>query len=115
MLRLDVNRLLMMRGVKSRTKWLTDRGLTYKQAVRLVHADVRSISFDLLMKLCAAFECAPNELFVYVPKGMTPAPYMKPLLRTMVVQSPQEILANLPQEEVERLLKEMQELRRGKG
>jgi DNA-binding Xre family transcriptional regulator len=113
MIRLDVNRLLKMRGAKSGNMWLVKRGLTYREASRLTSGAAKTLHMKLLKKLCKAFECTPNELFAYEAEGGQFLAYLNPLKRAEVVLSPQEMLQNLTQAEVERLMKEMKELRKG--
>ena len=112
MIRLNVNRLLKMRGIKFGAVWLSERGITYKQALRAVNGKTKTVSLDLLLKLCVAFECTPNELLEYKPAAKQGLSYLTPLMRNQFTASPQELLAHLPQAEVERLLKEIKELRR---
>lgn len=114
MIQLNVNRLLKMRGIKFGAVWLSERGLSYKQAIRAVKGTAKTVSLDLLLKLCVAFECTPNELLEYKPAPKQVLPYLTPLMRNKFTASPQELLAHLPQAEVERLLKEMQGLRTGR-
>ncbi|MFT6210608.1 MAG: DNA-binding Xre family transcriptional regulator [Bacteroidia bacterium] len=115
MIRLDVNRLLKMRGAKSGNMWLVKRGLTYREASRLTSGAAKTLHMKLLKKLCKAFECTPNELFAYETEGEQSLPYLNPLSRTEDVLSPQEMLQNLPQAEVERLMKELLEAKKRRG
>ncbi|MCF8276321.1 MAG: helix-turn-helix transcriptional regulator [Flavobacteriales bacterium] len=111
MIRLDVNRLLKMRGVKFGNVWLSKRGFSYKQARRLLDGSAKSVGIDHLFKLCKAFECTPNELFRYEPDGNEQLSYLAGLMRGPIVHSPQDLLENLSQAEVERLMKQLEEMR----
>lgn len=106
MIRIDVNRLLKMRGVEYGAVWLSKHGMSYKQAVRIMSGKTKSISLDLLFKLCVAFKCTPNELLVYEPNGKADLDFLKPLKRN-ATPSPQDVLSGLTQEEIERVLGEM--------
>ena len=114
MIRIDVNRLLKMRGVKFGAVWLSRRGMSYKQAVRITSGKTKTISLSLLYKLCKAFKCTPNELLVYEPVGNTELDFLKPLKRNATA-SPQDVLKGLTQEEIERVLGEMRKARVKKG
>ena len=112
MIRIDVNRLLKMRGVKYGAVWLSKRGMSYKQAVRIMSGKTKTISLDLLYKLCKAFKCTPNELLVYEPAGSFELDFLKALKRNATL-SPQDVLKGLTQEEVERVLGEMRRMKVG--
>jgi putative transcriptional regulator len=43
-------------------------GISYPACHALYHGSSKSISFDVMEKLCAYFGCQPGELFVYVPE-----------------------------------------------
>lgn len=111
MIRIDVNRLLKMRGVEFGAVWLSKRGMSYKQAVRITSGKTKSISLSLLYKLCKAFKCTPNELLVYEPEGNTDLDFLKPLKRH-VAPSPLDVLKGLTQEEIERVLGEMRRIKK---
>jgi hypothetical protein len=51
-------------------------------------------------------------LFAYETEGEQSLPYLNPLSRREEVLSPQEMLQNLPQAEVERLMKELLEAKK---
>jgi DNA-binding Xre family transcriptional regulator len=110
MLRIDVNRLLKMRGIEFGAVWLSKRGMSYKQAARITSGKMKTISLELLYKLCKAFKCTPNELLAYEPDGNAELDFLKPLKRTAAA-SPQDVLNGLSQEEIERVLEEMRRMK----
>ncbi len=110
MLQIDVNRLLKMRGVEFGAVWLSKHGISYKQAVRILSGKTKTVSLDLLYKLCKVFKCTPNELLVYEPRGKAELGFLKPLVRK-ATPSPKDVLHGLSQEEVERVLEEMKKIK----
>ena len=107
-----MNRLLKMRGVEFGAVWLSKRGMSYKQAVRITSGKTKTISLSLLYKLCKAFKCTPNELLVYEPAGNFELDFLQPLKRN-ATPSPLDVLKGLTQEELERVLEEMRRIKRG--
>lgn len=107
---MDVNRLLRMRGIEFGAVWLSKHGMSYKQAVRITSGNMKTISLELLFKLCKAFKCTPNELLVYQPDGNAELDFLKPLKRTAAI-SPQDVLTGLSQEEIERVLGELSKIK----
>ena len=55
------------RGISSPLVYLRQNGLTRFQIHRLMHKDWRSISMDVLEKLCLALNCTPNDLLEWTP------------------------------------------------
>ena len=65
MMEVELNlKLLMDRN--NRTKyWLVKKLETdYRFATKLIENETKSITFQMIGKLCEIFECTPNELFV---------------------------------------------------
>ena len=62
MVKLNIAALLEQR---QQTKyWLVKQLETdYKFATKLLENETKSISFKMIGKLCAIFQCTPNELF----------------------------------------------------
>jgi len=64
-IRLNVKQLLEQNG---RTKyWLVKKLETdYRFATKLIENETKSITFQMIGKLCDIFDCTPNELFVLI-------------------------------------------------
>lgn len=42
-------------------------GINRKTLYNIYKGNIKSISFDVLDKLCYALDCTPNDLFRYIP------------------------------------------------
>lgn len=62
----NISKLLEIRG-ENISKWARNMDINYTTAFDLYHARTKSISFDLLNKLCNYFGVGPGEIFPYMP------------------------------------------------
>lgn len=67
MLRLDLNRILKIKGIEKRNSYLISRGHSSTYASHLVNGQIVSISFAKMEQFCIDFNCTPNDLFDFVP------------------------------------------------
>lgn len=63
MLRLDLEYLIRLRGVKQAYAYLRNHGFSEGEARCLLNPERRVISFEMMTRLCSFFECTPNDLF----------------------------------------------------
>ena len=61
-IKIKLDELLKERG-KSLYAVAKETGVAYNQLSKIKKGTVRSISFDVMEKLCLALECKPNDLF----------------------------------------------------
>ena len=55
----------LMEERKKSKYWLVKKLETdYRYATKLIEGETKSITFEMIGKLCMLFECTPNELFV---------------------------------------------------
>jgi putative transcriptional regulator len=61
-IRIKLDELLEARG-KSLYAVAKETGVAYNALSKIKKNDVRSISFDVMEKLCISLDCKPNDLF----------------------------------------------------
>ena len=63
------NRFSVLLGIKrmDRGEVAKITGINRKTLYNIYHDKSKSISFDILNKLCYALDCTPNDLFRYYP------------------------------------------------
>ena len=66
MMKLDVLRLLEMKGLTKYWLW-KEMNMAYHNFDRMIKNETQSIRYDNLEKLCNALDCTPNDLFVVEP------------------------------------------------
>lgn len=106
MLRLDLNRILKIKGIEKKNTYLVSRGHSSTYASHLVHGKVVSISFDKLEQLCRDFNCTPNDLFDFVPSKDSSLPEGHALLglqKNNQIGEVNKLLNELPMEKIEEL------------
>ena len=106
MLRLDLNRILKIKGIEKKNTYLVSRGHSSTYASHLVHGKVVSISFAKLEQLCRDFNCTPNDLFDFVPGKDSSLPEGHALLglqKKNQIGEVNKLLNELPMERIEEL------------
>ena len=71
MLYLNLNRLMRDKGIERPHLFLTKNGFPSYTASRLINNKVSAINTRHLEKLCNAFHCTINDLFVWEPSSET--------------------------------------------
>lgn len=61
-IKIKLEQLLKVRG-KSLYALAKETGVAYNALSKIKKGKVRSISFDVLEKICLALDCTPNDLF----------------------------------------------------
>ena len=106
MLKLDLNRILKIKGVEKRNSYLISRGHSSTYASHLVNGQIVSISFDKLEQFCVDFNCTPNDLFDFVPGKDMVLPEDHALWRVSKnnrVSEVNRLLQSLPMDRIEEL------------
>lgn len=67
MLKLNVNRMFTVRGVRQKTGFLMKAGLSRSMANRIAAGDVKRLSSRQLELLCLALHCSLNDLYDWIP------------------------------------------------
>ena len=111
MLKLNVDGLLESRGITKTGVWLAAHGINRNAASRLVGDKAVRIDLVTLEKLCLAFNCTPDELFVWLPEAGMPEdhPLKKLKLKPKPV-NPIDKIKKLPAEKLEKLHSFLEEL-----
>ena len=71
MLKYNLRRLFLLKGVTKPIGYLLKAGFTRSVASRLVNGKINTISDKQIEKLCLTFRCTPNDLMEWTPN--TPA------------------------------------------
>jgi len=72
MLKLSLNRLAYVRGIRLTWGWFRKKGFSHWVAAKLMKGNAPSLCFRDMERLCLAFKCTPNDLFSWVPPKGTP-------------------------------------------
>ncbi len=67
MLKLNVKRLIVLRGISSPLNFMLKMGIQYGMASRILNGKVASLKTSTLERLCVGLKCTPNELYEWVP------------------------------------------------
>ncbi|MCF8256458.1 MAG: hypothetical protein K9J06_02835 [Flavobacteriales bacterium] len=112
MLTVNVERLVLSRGGRRVTSYLTQRGFTYAEARGMAHGDrVVQLRDRTVQRLCEALVCMPNDLFGWLGAENDPLA----LLNKGSVRPLQERLEGLSQAEVEKFWAKVEELTAAMG
>ncbi|GHN01160.1 hypothetical protein WSM22_26490 [Cytophagales bacterium WSM2-2] len=65
MLKLNVNRILEIKGIENPGSFLMKNGFSRHTAYRLLNNSVRIINYGNLEKLCLLLNCTTNDLFFW--------------------------------------------------
>lgn len=68
MLNYNVDALFAARNIKYRAKFLMEHGISYNLANRIVSGQYDKMSLEVMEQLCRAFNCTPNDIYLYVPE-----------------------------------------------
>ena len=63
MLKLDVIRLLKVKGHTKYWLWQQVGMSSYQNFNRMIENKTHSISYEMIEEMCIALECTPNDLF----------------------------------------------------
>ena len=69
MLKLNIKRLLDLRGISKPSTFLKRWGFNYYSSSAIFRGKVVQLKVSQIEKLCLAFKCTPNELFEWVGDG----------------------------------------------
>ncbi len=67
MLRLNLKKLCLAKGIKTPHSYLTKRGFTPQMATKLLRGNVKNVKTELLEGLCYHLNCLPNDLWEWLP------------------------------------------------
>jgi hypothetical protein len=67
MLKYNLRRLFLLKGVNKPIGYLIGAGFTRSVASRLANGKVTAISDRVIEKLCLTFKCTPNDLMEWTP------------------------------------------------
>jgi len=114
MLKLDLNRLVRLRGKSTVIEYLVKEGkFSRSVARRLADPKVKSWRPEHIEQLCALFQCDRNTLIVYVGTAPTYATPEGQEEKVDVV-SIDSLLNDLPTKDLELIYKMIKELRDGR-
>jgi DNA-binding Xre family transcriptional regulator len=106
MLYFNLQNVLKVRGVTKPRVFLIKAGISAMSAHGLVRGSRKSMTLDIMEKLCKALYCQPNDLLRWTPDTMNPLPANHPL--TQLQQSPayeqmSKALRTMPLEKLEKV------------
>lgn len=111
MIRLSLDRLFEVKGVKKPFNFMVKIGNSTGYATKLVNGRATSIPFDKLELLCEHFNCTPNDLFNYIPssdKVLTATHALHKIAKTESIGKINKLLHELPMEKLEELYRTLE-------
>lgn len=113
MLRLNINYLMNLRGIKNSYSFLKKHGFS-NHKIRLFHHKAnRSVNLDDLEYFCTIFNCTPNDLFDWSPDKSRDIP-SDHLLRTLAKDTTldiTELTKNMNPDELKALFNRVKEFK----
>lgn len=103
MIRLDIKRLLALRGIRYGRAYLLKHGFTVNEVRGLLGRPLVELRFEVLTRICITFDCLPNDVLTWDgdPKShlialvKPPAPDVPSLLQGKSPSEIEEILRRL--------------------
>ena len=105
MIRLFIQRLLDLHGIKKGRAFLINHGYTPDEVRGLLSRTPKEISFEMITRLCNTFNCLPNAIMTY---DGNPNSHLQALKRPAVKEF-EKLIANKTPEEIEEAMKWLEE------
>ncbi len=67
MLKLNIKRLIVMRGITSPMVSFRKMGIEHSMASKILNGNVAGLKTKTMEKICLWLKCTPNELYEWVP------------------------------------------------
>jgi hypothetical protein len=83
MIKLQVERMIRMRGYTDPLQYLLKQGFSYKVCYAMLKGSVTLVKFHQLERLCRLLRCTPNDLLEWIPKEETPEELSLPLAKLL--------------------------------
>ena len=83
MIKLNIERMIRMRGHSNPLRYLQEQGFPYRVCYFMLKGSVTLIKFNQLEKLCRLLHCTPNDLLEWTPKEETPEELSLPLAKLL--------------------------------
>jgi len=83
MIKLNIERMIRMRGHSNPLRYLQEQGFPYRVCYLMLKGSVKLIKFNQLEHLCRLLHCTPNDLLEWVPKEETPEELSLPLAKLL--------------------------------
>lgn len=112
MIRLNIKRMVQLRGFSHPLEFLRSIGMPDCRYRRL-RDNPKTISFELLDRLCWELHCTPNDLMEWLPSASTPINEHQPLdkLRRNNLESPLHVaLLGVPISKIDEAMAYLQQL-----
>lgn len=65
MIRLNLHRLMRLRGVAHPHSYLVNHGFSRQEASSLLRPSLKRLELSMIHRLCKLFKCLPNDIFGY--------------------------------------------------
>lgn len=115
MLIFDATRVMKLRGVERKYKYLIDNGFSHTTAANLANGQVAAVKIRHIGDLCQLLNCTPNDLYKWQPDAKNPLPEthaLNALVREEIPLNFKKLLKDIPIEklgEAENLLKSLKD------
>lgn len=112
MLKLNVSRVVRLRGYHKVFAFLYNNGFSRSIASKLVRENAYEIKTDQIERLCIILNCTPSDLFEWQPNPNTvvsESHALKSLIRAGDPPPITNIIQNVPIEKLEKLSRELNE------
>ena len=83
MLRYNLSRLFLLKGISKPAVFLTNAGFSKSVAYRLAEEKINSLHSKHIERLCMAFKCTPNDLMEWTPDKPEQMKNDQPLAKLM--------------------------------
>lgn len=115
MFKLNLKRVIELRGIQKTTGFLVNLGFSYTKASRYLEKDHSNIKLSDLEKLCIALNCTPNDLLEWKPGANTVLPEahaLNGLKDSGNSKNLQELVKDIPAERLKRIENLLEELKK---
>lgn len=113
MLYINIKRVMRLRGVENKNKFLVDLGFAPATARKLLGPGARRMDFMHLERLCLALNCTPNDLLEWRPEDAQAADAERALIKLKRDREEDlpKLLHSLPMEKFEQIAEILQDLK----
>jgi len=111
MLKFNIKNLMKLRGVREPMMFLEAAGFSRNQSGRIANEKIKTLSLRQIELLCRAFECEPNNLFVWEGEAEAGQPVTE--LRAVTGVDLQDVGRGVPVGRLGELMRKIEEVKRG--
>jgi|YelNatPaOPRAMG01_1025707.scaffolds.fasta_scaffold03198_11 DNA-binding Xre family transcriptional regulator len=115
MLKYNLDRIFLLRGIENPSVFLMKHGFKDFTAYRFVKKTFTSISPKHLEKLCLIFNCTPNDLMEWIPDSTQTqfeTTALRNLIRVSTNSNAAQLIKEVPIEKMEEFVHKIEEIKK---